>query len=406
MRKLSARRVALVLSGSAVLLAAGSILPAQAATSGWRVAASVTAKGRVVLLTGIAAPAANDAWASGISATSSAKGTLEVIEHWNGQSWKQVSLPSPVAKVWSNPAGAFQVIGASSSTNVWAFGEIPTATGESATYLRLSGRRWTTGTLPGSSSASGPGILVTSVEVLGNSNVWAFGGRLEPGSEQPLAAPYAAHFNGHRWSAVGVPGSNEITAVSEVTPSDMWAVTGVNAFGAAFGLGGPSQPASGLLHWNGSAWQVAAVEPSGLPSGANLTAITAARGNQLVVGGDVANSQDESTSAFVDQFNSTTWSAPSTLPAFSSGGELASLVPNGRGVLWALSTNLDSSRSQLWQYSGGLWSSPASPKFGSPLCELMQLAAVSGGKSVWAAATAGTEKVPHGIIAVEGPTPR
>jgi hypothetical protein len=31
---------------------------------------------------------------------------------------------------------------------------------------------------------------------------------------------------------------------------------------------------------------------------------------------------------------------------------------------------------------------------------------VSGGKSVWAAATAGTDKTPHGVIALEGPTPR
>jgi hypothetical protein len=36
----------------------------------------------------------------------------------------------------------------------------------------------------------------------------------------------------------------------------------------------------------------------------------------------------------------------------------------------------------------------------------MQLAAVSGGKSVWAATTAGTDKSPHGVVAVEGPTPR
>lgn len=49
---------------------------------------------------------------------------------------------------------------------------------------------------------------------------------------------------------------------------------------------------------------------------------------------------------------------------------------------------------------------PCQPEFGSRLCELMQLAAVSGGRSVWAAGAAGTENSPHGIIAVEGPTPR
>jgi hypothetical protein len=406
MLKSSVRRAALVLSGSAVVLA-GLMLPAQAATSGWRVAATVTATGREVLLTAIAAPAANDAWASGISVTSSGKDTLEVMDHWNGRSWKQASLPSAVAKVWASPAGAFQVVGASSSRNVWAFSEVPASKSESATYLRLSGRKWTTGTLPDSSASAGHEVLVNSVEVFSSSNVWAFGGRLAvTGSDHLSAVPYAVHFNGYHWSVVAVPGSDEITAVSAVTSSNMWAVTGTSAFGAEFGLGGSARPASAVLHWNGSKWQLAAVQPSALPSGANLTAISAARGNRLAIGGDVENSQDRSTSAFVDQFNGAAWSARAALPKFGAGGDVASLVPNGNGGLWALSTNLDGSRSQLWQYAVGRWSSPASPKFGSPLCELMQLAAVSGGKSVWAATTAGTDKSPHGVVAVEGPTPR
>jgi hypothetical protein len=404
MLKSSARRAALVLSGGAIVLA-GSMLPAQAATSGWRAAASVRVKDRVVLLTGIAAPAANDAWASGISATTSGKSPLEVIEHWSGRSWRPVSLPSAVARAWATPAGAFQVIGASSSTNVWAFSEFPASKAENATYLRLSGRRWTTGSLPNSSVRSGHVLLVNSVEVFSSSNVWAFGGRLTVSSDQAAAAPYAAHFNGHRWSAVTVPGAGEITSVSAVTSSNMWAVTGTSAVGADFGAGGSGQ-ASTVLHWTGSKWQIAPVQPSGLPSGANLTAITAARDNQLAIAGDVMTSSNASSSGFAYQFNGTAWGTRAALPKFGAGGEVASLAPNGHGGLWALSTNLDSSRSQLWQYSGGKWSSPASPKFGNPLCELMALAPVSGGKSVWAAATAGTDKTPHGVIALEGPTPR
>jgi hypothetical protein len=406
MLKSSVRRAALVLSGSAVVLA-GSMLPAQAATTGWRSATAVTVKDRGVMLTAVAAPAANDAWASGVSATGSGADTREVMEYWNGRSWKPVTLPSKVAKVWANTDGAFQVVGASSASNVWAVDQIPAVKSDTDTYLRLSGHRWTTGTLPGSSAKSGHEVLVTSVEVLGNSNVWVFGGELKVSSTQVTFAPYAAHFTGQRWSTVAVPGANEITAVSEIAPNNMWAVTGTSGFGGPeFGSGGSAPAASTVLHWNGSSWQAAAVQPSALPSGADLTAITAAGGNRLTIGGDVANSAGKTTSAFADQFNGTAWSAPSTLPKFGAGGEIVSLVPNGHDGLWALSSNLDALRSQLWQNSGGRWSSPASPKFGNRLCELMQLAAVSGGRSVWAAGVEGTEKSFHGVIAIEGPTPR
>jgi hypothetical protein len=400
MLKPSVRRAALVLSGSAVVLA-GSMLPAWAATTGWRSAATLTVKDREVLLTTITAPSANDAWASGVSATSKGTGTREVMEHWNGRSWKEVSLPSSVARVWSDPVGAFQVMGASSGSNVWAFGQVSIGKAGDA-YLRLSGRRWTTGTLPGSKDRE---TIVSAVEVLGSSDVWAFGGQTSLGSSESVLTPYAAHFNGKAWSTFAVPGKNAIAAVSAVTSGNMWAVTGTTGTTSLFGPPGPQ--ASTVLHWNGSSWQEAAVQPSALPADADLTAITAARGNQLTIGGEVVNSDTETTSAFVDQFNGTAWSsAPATLPKLAKGGYLVSLVPNGHGGLWALSSNLEADASQLWQYSGGRWSSPASPKFGNRLAELMQLVAVSGGKSVWAAATAGTESSPHGVIAVEGPTPR
>jgi hypothetical protein len=397
----SVRRAALILSGSAVVVA-GSVLPAQATViPGWRSAATVTVKDRRVLLAAITAPAANDAWASGVSVTSKGADTREVMEHWNGRSWTQVSLPSSVASVWPNLDGAFQVMGASSGSNVWAFGQTPGGKRGDA-YLRLSGRRWTTGTLPGSKSRD---TVVNAVEVLSSSDVWAFGGQANLGSSESAFTPYAAHFNGKRWSTFAVPGTNAIAAVSAVTSGNMWAVTGTTTISSLFSTPGPST--STVLHWNGSSWREAAVQPSALPADADLTAITAGPGNRLTIGGEVVNSDTVSTSAFVDQFNGTAWSsAPSTLANFGKGGEVASLVPNGHGGLWALSSSIDTSASQLWQYSGGRWSSPVSPKFGNRLCELMQLVSVSGGKSVWAAATAGTDSSPHGVIAVEGPTPR
>ena len=56
MIKLTSRHAALVLAGSAVALA-GGVLPAQAATTGWRAVAKVSVKGDETLLTGVDAVA-------------------------------------------------------------------------------------------------------------------------------------------------------------------------------------------------------------------------------------------------------------------------------------------------------------------------------------------------------------
>ena len=104
--------------GSAVALV-GGMLPAQAATTGWRSVAKVSVKGEVTLLTGVDAVAKGDAWAVGGAVTSKDTEPVGLIEHWAGKSWKRVTLPAAVARAWNGDAGlSFPVAGASSATNV------------------------------------------------------------------------------------------------------------------------------------------------------------------------------------------------------------------------------------------------------------------------------------------------
>jgi hypothetical protein len=409
MLKTASGRAAIVVSGSAIALA-GAMLPAQAAstaTTGWRAVAIVSAKGRETIMTGVDALSGSDAWAVGYQATSKGTSPAGVVEHWAGRSWQPVKLPSKVAKTWSSVADE-AAVGASSATDVWVVTTIPGSKGDE--YLRLNGRTWTTGGLPGGSLTSASILLVTSVVVLGKSGTWVFGGKVNELATKPSFTPYAAHFSGGRWTTVKVPASGEITAASAVSASNIWAVTGTA--GAGFELTGSTTPTStsAVLHWNGKSWEKTAGQPS-IPSGGDLTSITA--GKQILVGGDVAKGA-ATTVQFTDQTSGGKWAAPVDLPrsaatAKASNGlpyEVESLVPAGAGSYWALSSNLTMVAPMLWHYTGGRWSSVGVPSFGNKRRALLQLSEVPGSASVWGIGAVGTATTAKGLIALTGPTPR
>ncbi len=399
-------RAAIVLSCSAVALAVVT-LPAQAATAatGWRAISTIGAKGHMAIMTSVDAVSGNDAWAVGYEVTSSGNSATGLVEHWAGRSWQPVKLPSKVAKAWSSAVDDV-VMGASSATDMWAVTAFPGAKGDE--FLRLAGRTWTTGTLPGSSGSSL--VVVSSVLVL-KSGTWVFGGKINALSTQLTFAPYAARYNGRRWSTVKVPATGEITGASATSANNIWAVTGTSAVGKIVaGSGAPSVP-SVVLHWNGTSWQKAAAQPS-LPAGGDLTGITV--GRQVLVGGDVATSSGATTVQFTDVSSGSKWSAPADLPrsavtARTSNDipyQIESIVPGDHGSYWALSDNLTLVNPMLWHYAGGKWSAVASPSFGSKHRALLQLSEVPGSASVWAVGLIGTQSVAKGLIALTGPTPR
>ncbi len=402
-------RAAVVLSGSAIALAAVT-LPAQASTAatGWRAVTTVSVKGSLALLTGVDAVAANDAWAAGFAGTSSGKKPDGLIEHWAGRSWQQVKLPAKVAKAWDGFGPTDVLIGASSATNVWAVTQIGAA--DSDGYVRLSGRTWTSGALPGTNGSTGSLVLVTSVLVL-KSGTWVFGGKLTVTGTQASFVPYAEYYNGRRWSAVKVPGTGEITAASAISAHNIWAVTGTSGAAEEIAPGGTAPATSVVLHWNGDSWQQEAAQPS-LPTGGDLTSITV--GKQFLVGGDVATSSGGTAVQFTDQLSAGKWSPVVDLPRSAASAkasddipyQIESLVPAGAGSYWALSDNLSVVTPMLWHYAGGKWSAVTSPTFGNKHRALFQLSDVAGSTSVWAVGALGTESAAKGLIALTGPTPR
>jgi hypothetical protein len=406
MIKLTSRRAALVLAGSAVALVAG-MLPAQAATTGWRSFARVSVKGDVALLTGVDAVAKGDAWAVGGAATTTRlTKPVGIIEHWTGKSWRRVSLPATVAKTWNRYTGlSFPVVGASSATNVWAFSQNFGQSNGANGYLRLNGRKWTAGTLPGTRPTSGHIVFITGTRVISTKDVWVFGGKLIPSSTLTSFTPYAAQYNGHKWTTKSIPGAGAVVDVSEISAGNMWAAIGTPLLFVGAGAGG-STPS--VDHWNGKTWAAAPVQPTSteLPAGANLDSILAAKGGKVWIGGGASNAKG-GTTEFAAELSSSAWTA-TTLPATASANDyaLTSMAPDGHGGIWAAAGGVAVTKVRIWHLTGGTWTGPSTPAFGSSQRTLFQLAAVPGTSSVWGVGAVARGTATQGLIALEGPTPR
>jgi hypothetical protein len=408
MIKLTSRRAALVLAGGAVALA-GGMLPAQAATTGWRSVAKVSVKGKETLLTGVDAVAKGDAWAVGGAVTSSGTKPVGVIEHWTGKSWRHVTLPATVAKKWNADSGtAFPVVGASSASNVWAFSENISSPTGSAAYLRLSGHKWTVGTLPGTSIASGHFVFITATRVISTKDVWVFGGKLKESTSSLSFTPYAAQYNGHKWTSKSVRGDGAVVGVSEISAGNMWAAIGTPELFAAEG-GDTAASTPSVDQWNGKAWVAGPALPTSTSTGpltiASLDSILATKGGHVWIGGGAANTK-KGTTEFAAELTGSTWTA-TTLPATASATDyaLTSMAPDGDGGIWAAAGGVATTKVRIWHLTGSTWTS-SSPAFGSSERTLFQLAAVPGTSSVWGVGVVARGKSDDGLIALVGPTPR
>jgi hypothetical protein len=183
-------------------------------------------------LTGVTAPASNNAWVVG-NTFGSATG---LVEHWDGTRWSIVSSPAFTNVV------AF-AISADSNTDVWAFGVSNVTGGPEA--LHFDGTTWT------AIAAANPlhGFRVGGVVALSPSNVWAVG---SSGTGEPLdtVVPAAEHWDGTSWSVVPVPNPDQgtrlrdfLTGVAAVSANDIWAV-------------GDSHSATLTEHWDGTSWRI------------------------------------------------------------------------------------------------------------------------------------------------------
>jgi hypothetical protein len=397
--KLASRHALIALAGS-VLALGGNILPAHAATGGWRVDTTFAIRDSANLFTSVSAVSPSDAWATGLVGTASGNSLPQIlIRHWTGKAWRPATPPAKIARKWARQDAILSVVGAASARSVWVFG------GVEGHYLRLDGGRWSLGRLPDLGSAkSGRLVLIDAVTVFSSSNVWAFGEHNAVSKSLAESAPYAAHYNGHKWVRVTVPGSGTMMAVGAASSSDMWAIEGgLSAFGVPISSG-PTPPV--VLHWTTSnGWQKASPQPA-LPESDQLSSVVAGPNGDVWIGGSATN-RAKGTTPLAAEWNGTSWSVK-RLPmrATSADWLLGAMTPDGTGGIWGLVQARSGAAAQIWRLHRSRWSR-VSPAFGKRRWTLEALAQVPRTHSVWAvgAVLVGKSNA-NGLIAVDGPLPR
>jgi hypothetical protein len=361
---------AAVILAAGGLAVAGAIGPAQAAGSGWQVAATIAPHNEEVQLNAVTAISARDAWAVGVAGPS----TGDIVVHWNGANWQQVAIPSRVmAKV-----SVLDSVGATSDRNVWAFDL-------SGDYLRFNGSTWTAGrapTFPGGKN----GPVIASGVAVGAHDAWLFGFDSTPSK----FISYAAQFNGSTWRAMSLPaptGQFGVLDASAVSASDIWAVV----------EGGPGQrTANGLMHWNGRRW-FSVTLPAYLARGTNLTSVLALAGGDVwVAGGIPTGHNDWGVTAL---WNGHAWTVDK-LPSDPTTKQdvISDLVPDGAGGVWAMGFTPESCAGPMWHFSARVWTDTglAGCSAGAYVHGPEGLASVPGTTSVWAVGGQSDPHVPNG----------
>lgn len=420
MIKLASRRVAIVLAGS-VLAVAGGLGPAQAATTGWRIDEIFALRGSISILTSVTASGPSDAWATGFSTKPKGTSLETVIRHWTGHNWRQVTLPSKIAREWAKQDPVITQVGASSAGSVWVF------SGIMGRYLRLDGSHWSLRRLPGVGGKSAALVEIAAVKVFSGADVWAFGKRISFSRTQIVSEPYAAHFDGRNWSRMTVPGlasgNGAITAVAAVSSDDMWAVESaqsVLSLSSSTAISpsamSPSAMSSAatppvVLQWTArTGWQDAAQQPH-LHTSDQLISAAAEPDGDVWFGGSAKN-KAKGTTPLGAEWNGTRWSVKDLpMRATSAKWQLSAMTPDGTGGIWALAPAGNRGTERIWHRHGAIWSQ-VRPAFGRHRWLLAALALVPRTHSVWAVGAVPSSKLTarnltaNGLIAVYGPLPR
>jgi hypothetical protein len=239
----------------------------------WSTASSGTFRGDA-LFTGVDTLADGSAWAAGFQLTSD--GTRRtLIEHSTGGALTTVASPNDGTTATDNTLTA---VSGTQATGLWAVGYRMGSMGLKPLVLRYDTTKpsptWVS--VSGAGGVPSPGkveTVLTGIDVLTASNVWAVGYYNDGSAERPLAL----HWNGSTWSNSPIPGAGALRKVAAITASNVWAAgTYYNA--------SAQRNETLVVHFNGTSWTTAVsadapaadTEIIGLaadPAGSNLTLV-------------------------------------------------------------------------------------------------------------------------------------
>lgn len=350
--------VALAMAGALAALSGIS----QAATSpGWRITATMPDNST---LEEIAATGPGNAWTAGMACNDVNCMTRRLlVRHWNGKVWTSIAAPKSYQKI----SGSLLItsVAAAPGTNTWIMSADESAPATSV--LHRTGKCW-------GAATTLPGVVLAAVAPAAT-DAWAFGMRLA--SSTPLgAAPYAAHFDGRKWSAVKVP---VIAAFASATSArNIWVM-------------GPSPTSTqsrlviDVANFNGSTWRTIPLPSLGLKAGqkADEAGIAAIGVKNVWAGVMIVNaSSGQLVRQLLLHWNGAKW----TIIKSPYGGlMMTSIVQDGHGGVWTSAVPLSSalSRWHFEHYSNGAWTRTAVPARAESITSLTGLAWIPGTRSVW-----------------------
>jgi hypothetical protein len=353
-----------------------------ASTPGWQVSATVsTASEPSVNMTGLDASGPGNAWAVGTTDESL------MIEHWSKGQWQPVRAPAATNVGDAGGSVNDQVIGTSSATNTWIFPNV----NDAWSAFRWNGRKWARFKLAAAAT-------ITGTAVSGPADVWAFGAKAAPAGSLGYGPPYAAHYNGHAWRQIPMPGVP--LEVSKVSGSDIWAV-------------GPTAQTAGeagtswvwiAMHWNGKTWHsISLPQPPPVQGYAPYPQAVAALSASNVWVVDVPSAGlgggPVLTGTTLLHWNGQRWSQVSQDASIRANG----LAPDGHGGVWLTDENASFTGSDLIHYSDGAWTSQSAASQPGDTTQLGPLVKVPGTGTLWAAGQLVSGNLPGpGVILRDG----
>jgi hypothetical protein len=363
------RRALLMLLGAGLLVSATTGLAAAAvdrpaSTPGWRPVAELGPPNGVTYVGGLVATGPKDAWStwSDCNPCGGPNPKVDVwLEHWAGGRWRRVSVPPAVGRFLRVVNG----IAATSGNDLWMF-----TTGRAAHW---NGKHWGIMKIPSWVVRFNlSGTVAITVADFGPHNLWVFSSGID--SFKPVT-PFAARYNGHRWTKAvlpGVPGQ-----VSVVGPDDIWATAVPTDL-----KGGDSL----LIHWNGKSWsKTPAPKPRDVSAHftPQIEDLLALGPQDVWMQQDIANSQSISRTQLFLHWNGHTWQTVTYRWPTSS---VQFMAPDGDGGLWMSDVGETARQLRyLIHDTKGHWTRQLVPApAGMGVQQLLTLNRIPGTRSMWA----------------------
>ncbi|HEY7143381.1 MAG TPA: hypothetical protein VH637_03970 [Streptosporangiaceae bacterium] len=335
-------------------------------------------------LFGVAAASARNAWAVGYRYNGTADQTL--IEHWNGKTWKQVHSPSPGGSVRNSELLGVTTV---SARGAWAVGGYAGVTYQHTLIEHWNGKTWRQLHSPGRCGTTGSVNVLNSVAATSATSAWAVGSGTSCQTGQP--ATLILHWNGTSWHRAasvnpGGPGGRaELLGVTATSRRNAWAV-------GDYAAGAGQQPRTLIEHWNGRSWRQ--VPSPGLSSAtfeSLLTSVTATSAGRAWAVGLRIKASPHIDTALVLHWNGKSWKQVAARhPGGTSGDELLGVtaVPRSK-TLWAVGDYTDPvlgrDHTLVERWNGTRWRRVPSPSPAFPAHEQTLVAAdATGSRNVWA----------------------